>query len=102
MLPEVTREIGGKLYSLRFSARTTIAIEHEFGAKIQNLKEVIGEEPDITTTARLVKLCLRLDGKMLTEGQFEELLDQVSIQDLAGLLTDAMQSAAPKKAESGN
>ena len=33
MIPNVTREIGGVNYTLRFSAGTSIAIEREFETK---------------------------------------------------------------------
>lgn len=97
MIPDVTREIGGVIYSLRFSARTTIAIEQEFNCKITDLPKVIGTEPNATSTARLVKLCMRRDDKMITDAEFEGLLDHVSIEELGDILTDAMQAAAPSK-----
>ena len=97
MIPDVTREIGGVIYSLRFSARTTIAIEQEFNCKITDLPKVIGSEPDVTSTARLVKLCMRRDDKMITGAEFEELLDHVTIEELGDILNDAMQAAAPKE-----
>ncbi len=97
MIPDVTREIGGVIYSLRFSARTTIAIEQEFNCKITDLPKVIGTEPNVTSTARLVKLCMRRDDKMITDAEFEGLLDLVSIEELGDILTDAMRAAAPKK-----
>jgi len=97
MIPDVTREIGGVIYSLRFSARTTIAIEQEFNCKITDLPKVIGSEPDVTSTARLVKLCMRRDDKMITDAEIEGLLDHVTIEELGDILNDAMQAAAPKK-----
>jgi len=48
-------------------------------------------------TARLVKLCMRKDGKMLTDAEFETVLDNITIEELAELLNDAMQSASTKK-----
>ncbi len=97
MIPDVTREIGGVIYSLRFSARTTIAIEQEFNCKITDLPKVIGSEPNVTSTARLVKLCMRRDDKMITDAEFEGLLDRVTIEELGDILNDAMQAGAPKK-----
>ena len=97
MIPEVMREIGGVNYTLRFSARTTIAIEQEFQCKIGALPKLIGGTPDATTTARLTRLCMRRDGKMLTEAEFDEVLDQISIEDLATILNEAMSAATPEK-----
>lgn len=98
MIPDITKEIGGVIYTLRFSARTTIAIEREFGCKIKDLTKTIGAEPNVETAAKLVKLCLRKgDGTMLTEQEFEALLDQVSVEELAQILTDSMQTATPAK-----
>jgi hypothetical protein len=97
MIPNVTREIGGVNYTLRFSAGTSIAIEQEFNCKITDLPKVIGSEPNVTSTARLVKLCMRRDDKMITDAEFEGLLDRVTIEELGDILNDAMQAAAPKK-----
>ena len=97
MIPNVTREIGGVNYNLRFSAGTSIAIEREFETKITDLPKVLGDDPDVTMIARLVKFCMRRDGKMLTEAEFEEVLDNVTVEELAELLNDAMQSASTKK-----
>ncbi len=100
MIPDVTREIGGEIYTLRFSARTTIAIEQEFGCKFSELEKITGKVPDLRTTAKLVKLCIRKDGQMLTEEEFDHVLDHVSLNGLAGLLTDAMDAATVKKTKS--
>ena len=97
MIPDVTREIGGVIYSLRFSAGTSIAIEREFETKITDLPKVLGDDPNVTMMARLVKLCMRRDGKMLTDAEFETVLDAITTEDLAELLNDAMQSASTKK-----
>ena len=97
MIPDVTREIGGVIYSLRFSAGTPIAIEREFETKITDLPKVLGDDPNVTMMARLVKLCMRRDGKMLTDAEFETVLDAITTEDLAELLNDAMQSASTKK-----
>jgi hypothetical protein len=97
MIPNVTREIGGVNYTLRFSAGTSIAIEREFETKITDLPKVLGDDPNVTMTARLVKLCMRKDGKMLTDAEFETVLDAITIDELAELLNDAMQSASTKK-----
>jgi len=58
---------------------------------------MLGDDPNVTMTARLVKLCMRKDGKMLTDAEFEEVLDNITIEELAELLNDAMQSASTKK-----
>lgn len=97
MIPEIIRQFGGVTYTLRSSARTMIAIEHEFECKIGELPEIVGAHPDVRTTARLARLCIRKDGKMLTDAEFEDLLDHVSIEELGKILTDAMQAASPKK-----
>jgi len=53
---------------------------------------MLGDDPNVTMTARLVKLCMRKDGKMLTDAEFETVLDNITIEELAELLNDAMQS----------
>jgi len=58
---------------------------------------MLGDDPNVTMTARLVKLCMRKDGKMLTDAEFETVLDNITIEELAELLNDAMQSASTKK-----
>jgi len=40
---------------------------------------------------------MRKDGKMLTDAEFETVLDNITIEELAELLNDAMQSASTKK-----
>jgi len=84
MIPNVTREIGGVNYTLRFSAGTSIAIEREFETKITDLPKMLGDDPNVTMTARLVKLCMRKDGKMLTDAEFETVLDNITIRRTRG------------------
>lgn len=101
MIPEITTEIGGKTYYLRFSARTTIAIEREFNCKIMDLPALIGDNPDVTTIAKLVKLCMRdTNGNTLTDAEFDRLLDYVSVEDLGDVLMSAMGAAAPSPSKS--
>jgi len=50
-------------YTLRFSAGTSIAIEREFETKITDLPKMLGDDPNVTMTARLVKLCMRKDAR---------------------------------------
>ena len=100
MIPETSAIIGGIPYTFRFSARTSIAIEQEFDCKLTELKEVIGEKPSVTATGKLVRACVRKDGKILSPEDYESLLDQIDIEELAELLNKAMASAMPAKAES--
>lgn len=107
MIPDITKEIGGVIYTLRFSARTTIAIEQEFGCKLTELTTTIGKEPDMKTVAKLAKLCMRKDGKMLTDAEFDGVLDEISVDELAQILNDAMgvtqgSVAAPPEGDMGN
>lgn len=100
MIPDVETEIGGEIYTLRFSARTTIQIERAFDCKIKDLPTKIGSEPKIATVGKLVQLCMRKGGKTLADEEFEALLDQISIEELGNLLQQAMTSAMPAKKES--
>lgn len=100
MIPDVETEIGGEIYTLRFSARTSIAIEKAFGCKIKDLPTVIGKEPQISDVGKLVKLCMRIGDRPLTDDEFDTVLDQISIEELGNLLQQAMTSAMPAKAES--
>lgn len=107
MIPDITKEIGGVIYTLRFSARTSIAIEQEFGCKLKDLAKTIGKEPNVETVAKLTKFCMRKDGKMLTDAEFEEVLDQVSVDGLAKILNDAMgimqaHAGAASEGDTGN
>ena len=58
MIPNVTREIGGVNYTLRFSAGTSIAIEREFETKITDLPKMLGDDPNVTKQPmeKLIKL----------------------------------------------
>jgi len=42
-----------------FLRGTSIAIEREFETKITDLPKMLGDDPNVTMTARLVKLCMR-------------------------------------------
>jgi len=89
MIPNVTREIGGVNYTLRFSAGTSIAIEREFETKITDLPKMLGDDPDVTIIARLVKLCMRKDDKMLTDAEFETVLDAITVEELCAKYLEA-------------
>lgn len=105
MIPSYEFELDGEKYLLRFSARTLINIEKSLKRPISSIKDISPSEISVELISVFFTNAIKkADGISLKPKELDDLLENISANDLSTIVNKGFEIAYPqqKEGDTGN
>jgi hypothetical protein len=105
MIPSYEFELDGEKYFLRFSARTLINIEKALKRPISSIENILPSEISVELLSVFFSSGIKkIDGTPLKPKELDDLLDNISANDLSTIVNKGFEIAYPqqKEGDTGN